>query len=290
MSNKKKTIRKKRRAFSRALLLMAFAAFLFYDSRSRLVTTEYEVIYAHLPDSFDGFRIVVLSDIHAAVFGKNNEKLVAKIKEAKPDIIAITGDFTDGTEILPLEKQLAIAEALVADIVQIAPVYYVTGNHEWDEGGVWELLPMLEEHGVTILRNRYIRLESGADSILLAGTDDPNGLADMMRPDELVRRIYEREGESFIVMLEHRNNNLPLYSELGVELVLCGHAHGGIIRLPFTDGLIGQSREWFPTYTNGLYSMKDTNMIVSRGIGNHTGLPRFLNNPHIVIAVLRSMS
>ena len=268
-------------------LFILLIAFLFFDSYFRISVTEYELFYGNLPEAFDGFRIVVLSDIHAAVFGQNNERLVREVRGANPDIIAISGDFTDGNEKLHIDEQLAIANRLVKELITIAPVYYVTGNHEWDGGEVWQLLSMLDEHGVTVLRNRYVVLESGADSIVLAGTDDPNGPADMIQPDELVERIRESEGDGFVVILEHRNNRLPLYSELGVDLVLCGHAHGGIIRLPFTDGLIGPERDWFPTYTNGVYSIGNTNMVVSRGVGNHTGWPRFLNNPHIAVAILR---
>ena len=133
-------------------------------------------------------------------------------------------------------------------------------------------------------------IESGGETMILAGTDDPNGPADMIKPRELVKRIREAEGAGFMVMLEHRNNNLPLYSELGVDLVLCGHSHGGYIRLPFIDGLFGPQRDWFPTYTNGVYAMGGTNMVVSRGIGNHIIIPRFLNNPHIVVTILRRNS
>ena len=287
MMGKNDVKKKKRRIFPWviALMIVAVAAIL-ADSYYRIVTTEYVLSYPNLPDTFDGFRIVVLSDVHAAEFGKNNERLIAKVRDSNPDIIAITGDLTDEFERLPTNAQIERAKTLTDSLIQIAPVYYITGNHEWDKGGIWELLPMLEEHGVTILRNRYTRLESANDSIILAGTDDPNGPADMIKPDEFVGKIREAEGDAFVIMLEHRNNRLPLYSELGVDLVLCGHAHGGIIRLPFTDGLIGPAREWLPSYTNGLYTMGNTNMIVSRGIGNHTGWPRFLNNPHIVVAVL----
>ena len=281
--------KRRRGVFPFILLLLALTmAFLFFDSYFRIVTEEYELSYPDLPGAFDGFRIAVLSDIHAAVFGEDNIRLVDKVRGAKPDIIAITGDFTDKHEGLPVEEQLEIAEKLVADLLQIAPVYYITGNHEWDGGGIWDLLEMLNERGVSVLRNRYTRLELGGEYIILAGTDDPNGPADMIKPEDFVNRIYEAEGDCFVVMLEHRNDNLPLYSRLGIDLVLCGHTHGGIIRLPFTDGLIGPYREWLPSNTNGLYSLGDTHMVVSRGIGNHTGWPRFLNNPHIVVAVLRT--
>ena len=258
------------------------------DSNMRLVTTTYELSYQNLPDAFDGYRIVVLSDVHAAVFGEDNGGIVSRVRAASPDIIALTGDLIDGTGKLATDEQIVIAQALAARLLTVAPVYYITGNHDWDSNALRELLAVLEECGVKILRNRYTLLEAEGDTIVLAGTDDPNGPADMIKPDEFVGRIVESEGERFIVMLEHRNNNLRLYSDLGVELVLCGHAHGGIIRLPFTDGLLGPRRDFFPTYTSGVYTDGATNMVVSRGVGNHTGFPRFLNNPEVVVIELRT--
>ena len=260
------------------------------DSNTRIVTTEYELGYPGLPEAFDGYRIAVLSDIHAAEFGKGNERLIAKVRDAAPDIIVLAGDFIDKHEILVIEEQLRIAEALVTGLAPIAPLYYITGNHEWDGGGVWELLAMLEERGVHVLRNRYTLLDAGGSSIILAGKDDRNGPADMIRPAEFVEKIREAEGQGFLIMLEHRNYNLELYSGLGVDLVLSGHSHGGIIRLPFVGGLIGQQRDWFPENSSGVCSMGDTNMVVSRGIGNHTGFPRFMNNPEIVVVVLTASS
>ena len=282
------------------LIIILLIVTLLIDGNTRLVVTEYELGYKNLPASFDGFRIVFISDTHASEFGKNNAKLLEKIKGAQPDIIVVGGDVIDHDKQPPLERQIEIAETLVDGLTQIAPVYYITGNHEWDSGGIRQLLPMLEERGVHILRNDYTVLESDVDGyavldaaedvIILAGTDDPNGPADMIKPRAFVDDIRAAEGEQFIIMLEHRNRNLPLYSELNVDLVICGHAHGGLIRLPFTDGLIGPSREWFPSYTKGVYSMGDTNMVVSRGVGNHTGVPRFLNNPEVVVVTVVASS
>jgi len=270
------------------ILLLLLIGILLYDSNTRLVTSEYEVGFANLPGAFDGYRIVVLSDIHAAEFGAGNERLIGKVRATNPDIIILAGDFIDNHETIDTEAQLAIADTLVLGLEPIAPLYYITGNHEWDNGGVRELLALLEEREVSVLRNKYTRLAKGGDSVILAGTDDPNGPADMPKPEEFVGKIREAEGRDFIVMLEHRNYNLELYSELGVELVLSGHSHGGIIRLPFVGGLIGQQRDWFPENTNGVCAQGGTKMVVSRGIGNHTGFPRFLNNPEIVVVVLRN--
>jgi len=279
---------KRRRVFPIILLVIVIAlAAMLYDGNTRIVTTEYEMQLRKLPPSFDGFRIVVLSDVHSAVFGDSNELLVSKVKAAEPDIIAITGDLIDGYEKLAADIQLEIAETLVTSLTPIAPVYYVTGNHEWDSKSIRPLLTMLEERGVNILRNKYTLLESAGDKIVLAGTDDPNGPADMIKPQEFIEKIAEAEGDRLIVLLEHRNGRLPLYSLLGVDLVLSGHAHGGIIRLPFTDGLIGPQRDWFPTYTSGVYTLENTSMVVSRGLGNHTGWPRIFNNPQLVVVVLK---
>ena len=280
--------KRRRRVFPIVLLiLLLLAGILLYDGNTRIVTSVYELSYKNLPESFNGYRIVVLSDIHASVFGDNNKILINKVKEAKPDIIAIIGDLIDGYEKLPTEKQLEIAETLVTNLTPIAPVYYITGNHEWNSGAIRPLLAMLKEREVQILRNRYTLLESGGETIILAGTDDPNGPADMKKPIEFVEEIFEAEGKGFIVMLEHRNNNLLLYDTLGVDLVICGHAHGGLIRLPFTDGLMGPQRDWFPTYTSGIYTSGKTSMVVSRGLGNHTGIPRVFNNPHLVVVELK---
>jgi len=291
MSKPKRKRREKRKVRVFPIILVLFVlvvGIILLDSNTRLTTTEYELHYGDLPDSFDGYRIVVLSDIHAAVFGEGNERLISRVKDAEPDIIAITGDFIDKHDKLAAETQLEIAESLVMELAPIAPVYYITGNHDWNSGELRQLISMLEEHEVRVLRNRYSLVFRGDDSIILAGTDDPNGPADMTKPAEFVAKIHEAEEPGFIVMLEHRNNNLKLYSELGVDLVICGHAHGGLVRLPFTDGLVGPQRDWFPTYTNGVYTMGDTNMVISRGIGNHTGVPRFLNNPQVVVVVLRN--
>ena len=272
------------------LLIIAIpVGVILYDSNNRLVTDEFELFYDNLPIGFDGYRIALLADLHGAEHGANNERLVERVREARPDIIAIAGDLIDDYQPgNPVEQQIEISRTLVTQLVQIAPVYYVTGNHEWATGMIQDIFAMLEESGVTVLRNQYRTLSMGGDTIILAGVDDPNGPADMTTPRELVERIHASENPDFIVMLSHRNNNLRLYSDLDVDLVLSGHAHGGMVRLPFTDGLVGPQGELFPTYTSGVYSRGSTNMVVSRGLGNHFGWTRFLNNPHVVIVELRA--
>jgi len=289
---------------------------LFIDSNTRLVTTEYKLNYSDLPEAFDRYRIVVLADVHGAQHGENNENLINAVKATNPDMIAIVGDLIDRYQPRkPVEKQLEIAQTLVDGLMTVAPVYFVTGNHEWDSGEVRSLLVLLEESGVTVLQNQYRLLEPAAaaassedaedaedagaadnaeyaesaegGTVILAGVDDPNGPADMVKPGEFIENIRQKEDPDFIMVLSHRNYNLKMYDKLDADLVLSGHAHGGMVRLPFTDGLVGPQNDFFPTYTSGIYTSGETNMVVSRGLGNHLGWTRFLNNPEVVVVELR---
>jgi len=225
------------------------------DSNTRLVTTEYSLYYENLPESFDGYRIVLLADLHGAEHGEDNERLVEAIRATNPDIITIAGDLIDRHQPgKPVERQIEIAQTLVHRLVRIAPVYYVTGNHEWDisRENREKLFTMLRENDVTVLRNQHTRLTIGNDSIILAGVDDPGGPADMILPGDFINNVINRENPDFLVVLNHRNYSLTPFSELGVDLILSGHAHGGMVRLPFTDGLVGAQYEIFPTYTRGV--------------------------------------
>jgi len=271
------------------LVITIPAVIIWIDSNTRLVTTEYKLQYNNLPDQFDGYRIVLLADLHGAELGRDNERLVEQVIAANPDIIIIAGDLIDRYQPgNPVDAQIETAQALVQQLVRIVPVYYVTGNHEWDSGRVLPLLTMLRESEVNVLQNQYRVLNRGNDEIIIAGVEDLNGPADMIKPEEFIGNIRQREDADFIIVLSHRNYYLSLYSRLGVDLVLSGHAHGGMVRLPLTDGLIGPQMDFFPTYTSGIYTKDNTNMIVSRGLGNHLGWTRFLNNPQVVVVELQT--
>lgn len=277
--------RKKRRGGKKTFILLVavlIVVLLFLDSNSRIDIEDIDVYFDNLPSSFDGFNILHVSDVHAAVYGDDNDALAAKINAQEPDIIVVTGDLIDGV------GQIEIIHSLMSQIARIAPVYYVTGNHEWASGDIDAPFDALNECGVHILRNTYELIERDGESIILAGSDDPNSFWDMKKPETLIREIKETEGDRFMVFLYHRNDMLEMFSENSVDLVFCGHAHGGIARLPFTDGLLGPNREFLPDYTNGLYTMGKTSMIVSRGLSNNSGFPRFLNNPHIPVVTLRA--
>ena len=235
-----------------ALILIGVLALLIYDSNYNLEVEEFV-----LPEEFEGFRIVHLSDLHGAEFGTDNVKLLNIIKSAKPDIIAITGDIVENrNDISELQKS-------VSDIAKIAPTYYVSGNHEYATGKSSVIFRILQDAGVTVLRNQTSLIEMGK-AVTLA----------------------RKKSDSVMIALSHRYERFEEYVELRIPLVLTGHAHGGLIRLPFTDGLIGPGRVFLPKYTSGMYVKNDTVMITSRGIGNASISFRIFNRPHIPIITL----
>jgi hypothetical protein len=245
-------------------------------------TTEQTVVIENLPEAFSGLRIALLTDLHGNSFGKDGARLLSAVEAAKPDLIALCGDWVDDA------AQVEAATALAAALAELAPTYYVTGNHEWACGAARELKNSLSAAGVQVLADTFTVLERDGERLILAGVDDPNGLAERVQPEELISAIHAEFGQTPIILLSHRNDALARWSALGVELVLCGHGHGGVIRLPLVGGLFGAGRTLFPDYAAGLYRMGATQMVVSRGLGNNSGTLRLFNRPELSVICLAS--
>ena len=146
---------------------------------------------------------------------------------------------------------------------------------------------LLEETGVTYLSNTFVPLERNGDTMTLAGIDDPNGYAGQKSPEEVAGEVKEAAGDGFWLLMAHRNNLFDgEYCRLGADLVLSGHGHGGIWRLPFTDGLLGAGGQLLPGFTNGFYRCTDgheAQVFVTRGLG---GIPRLFNHPQVAVLTL----
>ena len=261
-------------------LIAAAAAFLIKDSRDDLEISRYEVKSQKLPESFDGFKIVQLSDLHGAEFGEDGMELVEKVKELEPDMIALTGDFVTD------EGDLAAVEKLAARLVKLCPVYFISGNHEFGSGLAVKVRNILERAGVKYLSNEYLTISRGEDGILLGGVEDPLAYADMLSPDELAQKMNDAAPDAFKILLGHRNYWMTEYPELPVDLIFCGHAHGGLIRIPGVGGLIGTDRRLFPDFDAGQFNNGRYTLIVSRGLGNSVPIPRVFNRPEIVCVEL----
>lgn len=267
---------------SLCLILIFYVLFNLYSNRYLLEVTEYTLTSEKLPEAFDGYRIVQLSDLHAAEFGLDNQNLVEQVSALSPDLIAITGDF------IQCEEEIPVTETLVKRLTAIAPVYVCSGNHDWACGAALELRSAITDAGGHWLGNDCCVLSQKGQSIILAGVEDPNSYADMIRPDQLMNLIADAYPNSFTILLAHRNDWPERYPTLKADLILCGHGHGGIVRLPGLGGLLGTDHQLFPEYDAGMFPCGRYTMLVSRGLGNSHWVPRFWNRPEIVCLTLRS--
>lgn len=268
-----------------AALLVLFVVWMIWGNVA-LTVTEYSVTNEKIPQSFSGFRIAQVSDLHNAEFGKDNRRLLAQLKKADPDIIVLTGDLIDSQR---TNVEIAVDFAHAAS--EIAPTYYVTGNHEnrvLDE--YLRLKDGLVSAGVFVLENEKIELAREGDAIALVGLHDPAfaGAVTVSESEEFVSRALSEltKPDSYDVVLAHRPQYYSEYKASHADLVLSGHFHGGQFRLPFIGGLYAPSQGFFPEYDGGIYAEEQTVMVVSRGVGNSSFPIRFNNPPEIVLVEL----
>lgn len=215
-----------------------------------------------------GRRIAHLSDLHGKNFGRDNIRLIKKVAAQKPDIIAITGDIIHRYT----PKNIETALKTVSALREIAPVYYVSGNHEMRNMGYRFFRKQLREAGAEVLDDRAV--DCGDITI--------TGLNGASLKNNRIFALAERHDTD--ILLAHEPQLLEKYAKAGFGLVLCGHAHGGQWRIPFTKiGLYAPSQGVFPKYTAGRYDSGGTTMIVSRGLGNSEFPLRLFNRPEIVI-------
>lgn len=262
------------------VVLLGGMIWFFHVQNRSIVVTPVDLSFDYLPASFEGFTIVHLSDYHNQNYGPRLEDLLSAVKMANPDLIAFTGDLVDmrqfhGEKALDLMRQL----------VTVAPVYFVNGNHEWATGQFDLLEAQLREIGVHVLRNQREVLVRREGELALLGIDDP-----VLENDELVALTWELSQamaglpeQTFTVLLSHRPEAMEVYARLSIDLALTGHAHGGQFRLPFLGGLVAPNQGFFPSYSAGVYEEQRTRMVVHRGIGNSIIPLRLLNRPEVVV-------
>lgn len=258
------------------------AAWLAWGNRS-VALHRIAVACPRLPEAFTGFRIALVSDLHDTAFGRGNRRLLARLAEARPDLIAVTGDILHSRR-----PDGAVAAAFAEAAAGLAPTYFVTGNHEARVRDVYRRLEArMEAAGVQVLRGGSSFLVRGGDFLQIIGLDDPCFYRTAPAASALARDLARlRAPDTFTVLLVHRPELLELYAAAGVDLVLCGHAHGGQVRLPGIGGLLAPGQGLFPAYDGGLYRAGDTQMVVSRGLGNSVCLPRIGNRPEVVLVEL----
>ena len=266
-----------------AICLVVISAWIVLGN-TNLEITEYYVTSSKIPDSFDGFEIAQVSDLHNAEFGEGNSDLLALLSEVEPHVIVLTGDLIDSRH-----TDMDIALDFAGKAVQIAPVYYVTGNHEARVPEYEQLKTGLTDLGVTVLENQKVQITKDGESITLMGIQDPSFRTDYLFGDaksvsSQAITSLQNESDGFTVVLSHRPELFDLYVDTGVDLVFSGHAHGGQFRLPVVGGLVAPNQGFFPKYDAGQFIEENTTMIVSRGVGNSI-IPLRINNPPEIVVV-----
>lgn len=251
-----------------------------------IAKTHFIISDEKLPESFDGFKIAHLSDIHDRDL---KQALTPLIEDENPNIIVITGDLIDS-----IEPDIEQAVELVEHLQTIAPVYFVTGNHEAWSGKYNLLEEQLLEVGMHILDNSVIELERDNEKIVLTGVQDPSFVAEsqlLYEQESIVETTIQTlsdDSDAYQILLSHRPELFDVYVRNNIDLVLSGHAHGGQFRLPFIGGLIAPNQGFFPTYTAGAYEEDNTRMVVSKGLGNSIIPIRFNNRAELIFIELQS--
>ncbi len=280
---KQKKKKSKVKSFILIAIMFLLIVWLVYGNVS-LQTTVYEVPVSTEYSDMNGFTIVQISDLHNARFGKEQARLLKAVAEQEPDIIAVTGDLVDSSH-----TDLNIAMEFMKQAVRIAPVYYVTGNHEgWLGATYGELEKRLEEAGVFVLNNTMYSGQFEGMDLSIAGVHDPDMPGNNIVLVKQVIPELTADAEGYTILLSHRPELFDTYAESNINLVLSGHYHGGQFRIPFIGGVIAPGAGLFPEYTEGTFTKNQTTMVVSRGLGNSVIPVRINNRPEVVVVRLQA--
>ena len=259
------------------------------------VITRYRVPLHTLPSGLVGFTILQISDLHSQRFrlaaerGRGSEShrtdagLTPLINGLEFDLVALTGDLINGSSSRYYD---APAHEIVDAVEDRAPVYYVTGNHEWSAPYGEMLLERLHDRGVRVLRNQAELLHRDGATLAVVGMDDITYFDrdPAAFNDALTRALLPAHGADFTLLLSHRPELFATYRRHGIDLALSGHAHGGQVRLPCVGGLFAPGQGPLPPYDAGVFHAGRTTMIVSRGLGR-TAFPWRINNPPEIVLV-----
>ncbi|SCI88929.1 Uncharacterized metallophosphoesterase Cj0846 [uncultured Clostridium sp.] len=275
------------------------SALLYKYETETLETTRYEVKNSKIPKEFDNFKIVQVSDLHNKSFGKNNKKLLNRIENENPDIVVITGDLVEGDN-----KNFHVALNFIDELAKKHKVYHIIGNHEQKslikkyKNEYKDYFKELDKKPIINLNNEKVTLNKGNSKINVYGFIVPldyypyffknyKNRKKRLECEFIDTSLGKLDKSDYNLMLAHTPFFFDDYENYGADLVLSGHVHGGIIRLPLIGGVLSPNREFFPKYDFGKYEKNDTTMILSKGLGGSKVLIRFNCKPEIVSITLK---
>lgn len=265
--------------------MLFFVIWIAWGNRAIQITT-YEVSSPKISKSLGGYTIVQVADLHNEDFGDDQKKLISNIQKIEPDMIAVTGDVIDLHH-----TRIEVAMRFIKEAMKIAPVYYVTGNHEGWSSEYENLKEQLINAGVKIMDGETVQVSLHQEKINLMGIPDPTFYwgGESLENGEIVDREISAISvpeDTYTILLTHRPELFSVYVKNHIDLVLSGHAHGGQFRVPFIGGLFAPDQGVLPKYTAGIFTEGNTKMIVSRGLGNSIFPFRINNRPELVVVKL----
>lgn len=256
----------------------------------------YKVHSVNLPEAFNGYKIAVLADLHNKSFGKNNERVIKQIKELKPDLILIAGDLL----VRKNPKKFDVALIFLKELSKICPIYYGLGNHEQSiqsddkkaPVGYADYVNKVKNMGVVFLDNESISIKRKNKQICITGVSIEKIFFQKFKlppmPEEYLQNLVGfLDKECYNILIAHNPTYFENYVSFGADLIVSGHLHGGVIRLPFFGGMLSPQYRFFPEYDGGRYDKGSKTMLVSRGLGGHTIKFRIFNRPEIVVVTLK---
>lgn len=272
-----------------SLMMILFLIRLYID-HNLIMITSYEVKSAEIPSTFDGYKILQISDLHNEDFG---EQITKKITQESPDIIVLTGDMVSANDI-----NYAVFLDFAKYLSNKYDVYYIKGNHEGDltKENYSVLEDALNLYGIKVMDNEMRKLEKEGSYINLYGmwcNQRYYSRADVdenyvIKEETVVKLLGEADEDEYNILLMHTPVYFEAYESWGADLVISGHMHGGLIRLPYLEGVCSPDRKLFPKYCYGRYEINDSTMIISSGLSRgETGF-RLFNCPEIVSITLKS--
>ena len=284
-------IEKRRKIMGWTLIMIVLAVIYYFLQLNWISVTTHVIHLDDLPKEFDGHKIVQLSDLHNQEFGYENERLIERINQIKPDIIVMTGDMLTNTREVSTNGDVLIK--LVESLNQQYPIYYVTGEHEeglyYEDRNKYQIDGTKEDYeeklsqlGVTVLNDEQVTITRQDATI------NVYGLKEHLSGDiQIDKRLGQSNKEEVTILLSHRPTYFDDYTKWGADLIFCGDTHGGMIRLPMIGGILS-AEGFFPEYDGGLFRKENSVMVVSRGLGNNPIPLRINNRPEIVEVILKS--
>lgn len=277
--------------FTGIIMVIFFFLWQFYANQ-HLEVTHYEINSKKIPEQFHNCKLVLISDLHNNSFGNHNQKLLTAIDKENPDFIIVAGDMIIGKKNWEPKNSIS----LLKNLSKKYQIFYGNGNHEQKLYSCLETRTSYEEYckqikkmGIYQLINESVYLERNKAKIRITGLEIPKDYFKKYNRPEMTKEILTKyieipkDKQIYQILIAHNPMYFPKYAAWGADLVLSGHVHGGILKLPFLGGIVSPQYELFPKYDSGLFKEKESFMVLSRGLGVHTIKIRIFNRPELAV-------